>query len=160
MIFGGIGRIISEEAVALLSVRLIPCSRNSVCFSYIKRRKRREAWGVQEVWRSCCHCALSWSSLPLKVPWSCLASRWCLGVGAVLGELQPVGSPCGISLGRTVSHGRDVMWSRGREWLGKSGRDKVQRADQSPHSLFCCTTWGKKVEEGGWRKSVWFALVS
>jgi len=36
-------------------------------------------------------------------------------VGAVLEELLPVGSPCGISWGRAASHGRDPTGSRGRE---------------------------------------------
>ena len=34
-------------------------------------------------------------------------------VEAVLGELQPVGSPCGMSLGRMASGGRYPMWGRG-----------------------------------------------
>jgi len=45
-------------------------------------------------------------------------------VTAVLGELQPMGSPCGISSGRTAFHGKDSTWSRGREWPLKSSRDK------------------------------------
>lgn len=35
-------------------------------------------------------------------------------VGAVLEELQPVGSPCRTSLGRMAPYGRHVMWSRSR----------------------------------------------
>lgn len=35
--------------------------------------------------------------------------------GAVLGEVQPVGRPPGINLGRIVFHGRDPTWSRSRE---------------------------------------------
>lgn len=34
-----------------------------------------------------------------------------------LGMLHPVGSLCGVSMGRTASCGRDVTWRRGREWL-------------------------------------------
>lgn len=41
-------------------------------------------------------------------------------IGAVVGELQPLWSPCRISLGRTASHGRNLTRSRGRvtmeEW--------------------------------------------
>ena len=34
---------------------------------------------------------------------------------AVLEELQPVESPCMISLGRTASHGRDPMLEQGQK---------------------------------------------
>lgn len=39
---------------------------------------------------------------------------WALWYGAVLGELQHVRSPQGISSGRMAPHGRDLMWSRSR----------------------------------------------
>lgn len=48
--------------------------------------------------------------------------------------LQPVGSPCRMSLERMACCGRDLMWRMGREWPWRSSRDEQQWADQSPHS--------------------------
>lgn len=68
-------------------------------------------WGAacheEEAWGSCC----LWrgmkpvESSPLLKDWPC-GTESCFR--AVLEELQPVGSPCRMSSGRTAFHGRDL----------------------------------------------------
>lgn len=80
---------------------------------------------------------------PWRSPWceSRVGSAWRVGpmvwscTGAMVGELQPVGSMCGISLGRTASGGRDLTWSSGREGPWRSGTD-VALWTTTPISLF------------------------
>lgn len=63
--------------------------------------------GPPDGWESCCPWGLMWSSARR------LSSAVRSLVGAVLGELLPVGNPCRVSLGRTASCGRDsTLWQQ------------------------------------------------
>ena len=59
------------------------------------------------------------------VDWQTLPVVWS-HAGAVLGELQPVGSPCRISLGRMASHGECLCKRKEcikeQQWQGFIGR--------------------------------------
>lgn len=76
-------------------------------------------------------------------PWGCMLEHrapWRMGlmicshVGAVLGELQLMGSPQ-IDLGRKASYGRGPTWWRRKEWSLWSGRDKALGLTAAPAPL-------------------------
>jgi len=95
-------------------------------------------WWGRRAEGAAAHRDLCWSSAWRVGPvvWSC--------VGALPEELQPMGSPQRISLGRTASHGMDPR-GEGAEWPWRRGRDEALWADCSPP----CTTWWEEVEKFG-----------
>lgn len=92
-------------------------------------------------------------------PWGCMLEHrapWRMGlmicshVGAVLGELQLMGSPQ-IDLGRKASYGRGPTWWRREEWSLWSSRDKALGLTAAPTPLHHS---GREVKEGGWGEGV------
>lgn len=67
--------------------------------------------------------------------------------GAVLEELQPVGSPWSICEGLNPVGGT-LHWNRGRKWPCRSSRDKVLWTDIT-YSPSPCAAWGEEVVECG-----------
>ena len=72
-------------------------------------------------------------------------------VGAVMGELQPVGSLPRISSGRFASHGKEP---HGAEWPWKNGREDSLRTESSPHCPFLWASWWEEVRGSRWEKDV------
>jgi len=99
--------------------------------------------------------------------WSVGPVVW-IHFGTVFEELLPVESPYGINSGRTVFHGRDPMWSRGREWWWGTAETKHQELTLTPflipdfnpipHSSFTCSGQEENVEENGWKKMFLFCF--
>lgn len=85
----------------------------------------------QEGWERYCLWRPVWSSA-----WRVGLMVW-ICVGAVLGELHPAESSCGISWGRTASRGRDFMWSTDRETMEEWQRWNITSlwADYNPPLL-------------------------
>jgi len=71
--------------------------------------------------------------------WSC--------VGAVLGQLQPVGNPCGISLGRMAFHGRNTRGAGAESDCGRAAETEHCGMTTALFLVLCCL--GEEVEEGG-----------